>query len=100
MTVKRRKAPDGLQKPGKRMWSAILTEFDLDERELLVLEQACRQADAVAALEAEIQGVGARHSGLEGADAALADRDRAAHGEARGLEAAEQSGASRSGRAV
>jgi len=30
------------------MWGAILTEFALDERELLVLEQACRQADAVA----------------------------------------------------
>jgi len=66
MTVNRRRAPDGLQKPGKRMWSAILTEFDLDERELLVLEQACRQADNVAALEAEIAASGLVTPGSKG----------------------------------
>lgn len=51
----RPKAPTGLQKAGKRVWRAVLEEFDLDARELLVLEQAARQADAVEALEAEVE---------------------------------------------
>jgi uncharacterized protein with von Willebrand factor type A (vWA) domain len=66
MTPNRRRAPDGLQKAGKRVWSGILAEFDLDERELLVLEQAARQADSVAALEAEIEASGLVNPGSKG----------------------------------
>jgi uncharacterized protein with von Willebrand factor type A (vWA) domain len=66
MTSNRRKSPEGLEKAGKRVWRAILTEFDLDERELLVLEQAARQADAVAALEAEIVDSGLLSRGSRG----------------------------------
>src|SRR5215204_4031437 len=66
MTANRRRAPDGLEKAGKRIWSAILSEFCLDERELLVLEQAARQADAVAALEAEIADSGLVSRGSRG----------------------------------
>jgi len=66
MTANRRRAPDGLEKAGKRIWSAILSEFCLDERELLVLEQAARQADNVAALEAEIADSGLVSRGSSG----------------------------------
>jgi uncharacterized protein with von Willebrand factor type A (vWA) domain len=66
MTPNRRRAPDGLQKAGRRVWSGILAEFDLDERELLVLEQAARQADSVAALEAEIEASGLVNPGSKG----------------------------------
>ena len=58
MTDNRPKPPRGLQRAGKRVWAAVLDEFVLDARELLVLEQAARQADAVAALEAEVEGSG------------------------------------------
>src|SRR5829696_5871652 len=52
MTSNRRRPPDGLEKAGRRLWRGIVAEFELDSRELLVLEQAARQADAVAAIEA------------------------------------------------
>lgn len=38
--IPRPKTPNGLEKAGKRLWRAVLDEFDLDARELLVLEQA------------------------------------------------------------
>jgi len=66
MTPNRRRAPEGLDKAGRRVWSAILAEFELDERELLVLEQAARQADSVAALEAEIADSGLLSLGSRG----------------------------------
>lgn len=62
----RPRAPDGLEKAGKRVWTQILAEFDLDSRELLVLEQAARQADAVAALEAEVASSGLVGRGSSG----------------------------------
>ena len=62
----RPKAPDGLRKAGRHVWRHILGEFDLDARELLVLEQAARQADAVAALEAEIDESGLVSRGSRG----------------------------------
>ena len=55
MADPRPRAPTGLEKAGKRVWSSIVTEFDLDSLELLVLEQAARQADAVALLSAEVK---------------------------------------------
>lgn len=66
MTEKRPKPPAGLEKAGKRVWREILAEFDLDARELLVLEQAARQADAVTALEAEIDESGLVSRGSRG----------------------------------
>ena len=66
MTANPPKPPNGLEKAGKRVWAAILDEFALDSRELLVLEQAARQADAVAALEAEIEGSGLLTRGSTG----------------------------------
>lgn len=48
------------------MWGLISGEFTLDARELLVLEQAARQADAVAALELEIAEAGLVGRGSRG----------------------------------
>jgi uncharacterized protein with von Willebrand factor type A (vWA) domain len=66
MTNKPSKSPDGLGKAGKRVWGSILREFTLDARELLVLEQAARQADAVEALELEIASAGLVGRGSRG----------------------------------
>ena len=66
MTDPRPRAPTGLEKTGRRVWSSIVGEFDLDSRELLVLEQAARQADAVASLEAEVEGSGIVTRGSRG----------------------------------
>ena len=66
MTEKRPKPPAGLEKAGRRVWREILDEFALDSRERIVLEQACRQLDAVAALEAEIHESGLVSRGSRG----------------------------------
>ncbi len=66
MTSNGTKPPAGLGKAGKRVWGLIHAEFQLDARELLVLEQAARQADAVAALELEIAEAGLVGRGSRG----------------------------------
>ena len=62
----RPRLPSGLEKAGKRVYSAIVGEFDLDGRELLVLEQAARQADVVVALEEEVASSGLVGRGSSG----------------------------------
>jgi|SRR5215211_695836 len=62
----RPRAPDGLGRAGKRLWASIVGEYELDSRELLVLEQAARQADAVQALEAEVSESGIVGPGSRG----------------------------------
>jgi len=53
------KTPAGLSAAGRRLWTAILAdlpaEIELEARELVVLEAACRQADAIANLEQAIR---------------------------------------------
>jgi len=66
MTNNVSKPPAGLGKAGKRVWGLIHAEFQLDARELLVLEQAARQADAVEALELEIAEAGLVGRGSRG----------------------------------
>lgn len=64
MTAERRipKAPSGLKAAGRRVWTSILggiaEGFELDERELLVLEAAARQADQNRALEIALADAG------------------------------------------
>jgi hypothetical protein len=38
-------APKGLQSAGRRLWRAILADYELDQHEMLLLVQACRTAD-------------------------------------------------------
>jgi hypothetical protein len=50
------RAPKGLKTAGRRLWSQIAAEFDLEETPevALVLEQACRTLDLVERLQAVV----------------------------------------------
>lgn len=54
MTDKLPPAPAGLATPGRKLWRATLTEFEADDRELAILEEACRVRDTIAALRARL----------------------------------------------
>lgn len=49
-----RLAPDGLGARGAGLWSEVTGSYTLRSDELVVLEDACREADLVARLEAEL----------------------------------------------
>ncbi len=61
------KAPTGLAKQGKALWKSFLSDleddWDLDARELYLLERACRCADELALLEKAIDGDGVTVAG-------------------------------------
>jgi hypothetical protein len=44
------KPPRGLKTAGRRLWAAVLGDYDLDEHEIQLLEQACGTADLCARL--------------------------------------------------
>lgn len=64
------RAPAGLGAVGRSLWRAIHgdlpDDWELDARELLVLEAAARQADTLAALEASIEADGVVVTGSKG----------------------------------
>lgn len=60
------KPPAGLRSPGKALWRAITVDLELDARERVLLEMAARQADDVAALEAELEASGLTTVGSTG----------------------------------
>lgn len=64
------KPPNGLGAAGRRLWKAILDDIDagweLDARELDCLERACRCADRIADLEAEVKRDGVTVAGSRG----------------------------------
>jgi phage terminase small subunit len=64
------KPPSGLAATGRALWLAVCedapAELEFDSRELAILEAACRQADAVAALERAIKRDGAMITGAAG----------------------------------
>ena len=66
MNSPQHRAPSGLGRAGKRLWRTIKGDFELDSRQLLVLEQAARQADALAELEDEVARSGVVASGSRG----------------------------------
>ncbi len=45
----------GLKTSGKRLWTAVLTDFSLDEHETTLLRQACRVADTCDDLQAVVE---------------------------------------------
>lgn len=51
-------APPGLDDAGVRLWEAICGPYELDEHELVQLHAACRTADLLDRLSAEIDGAG------------------------------------------
>ena len=48
------KAPAGLGASGRRLWRSVVTDFDLDEHELVLMRQACRTADLCDRLEKQL----------------------------------------------
>lgn len=56
--------PNGLEDAGRELWLSINNaDWDLDPRELAILERACRQADDVARCEEIVKSDGARAVG-------------------------------------
>ncbi len=45
-----RAAPKGLGPDGRRLWKAVLEDFEPEKHERMLLEQACQVADTIAAL--------------------------------------------------
>lgn len=64
------RAPKGLQAPGKALWKAILSDlsdgWELDRRELHLLERACRVEDEMRKLEAVVDEEGPTSRGSAG----------------------------------
>lgn len=58
--------PKGAKVDGKRLWRAILAEYDLEEHELSLLRQAVRCADLCADLQAIVDADGPMLAGGEG----------------------------------
>jgi hypothetical protein len=48
------KPPRGLGAPGRRIWDAVLKDYELEEHELVLLVQAVRAADSCDELQAII----------------------------------------------
>lgn len=60
MTTPRKPSPPaGLGVRGKKLWSAVVDEWVLDEWELVLLTDACRTADHVADLDKVVRKEGA-----------------------------------------
>ena len=56
MTIPR--APEGARTAGKRLWKAVLSDFELAEHELALLRQAVRVADLCDQLQAVVEAEG------------------------------------------
>lgn len=56
MTTKTTPAPEGLGTSGRKLWRSILDDYDLSVAEQLQLTAACRVADRLDALAAELEG--------------------------------------------
>ena len=59
-----RQAPRGLQNPGRKLWDSITDEFQMNDADLVLLEEACRVRDLVVTLSKQIEtdGVMAKSS--------------------------------------
>jgi hypothetical protein len=49
------RAPAGLRSPGRRLWSSVVDDFELDEHERAVLLEACRTVDSLDLLDAAVR---------------------------------------------
>ena len=52
------RAPAGTGPAGRRLWTAILSEYDLEEHELLLLRESVRTVDLLDSLEATVKAEG------------------------------------------
>ncbi|MDC9015127.1 terminase [Mycobacterium marinum] len=58
-------APAGLKPAGKRLWDAVVNDYELDEWERSLLVEACRTADTIDALQSVIDTLGVDCAGKE-----------------------------------
>jgi hypothetical protein len=50
------KPPDGLETAGRQLWDSVTATFVLNAGEIAILGQACRTADEITLLEAQLRG--------------------------------------------
>ncbi len=48
------RVPAGLRGPGRRLWSSVIGDFELDEHERALLLEACRTVDQLDLLDAAV----------------------------------------------
>lgn len=60
------KNPSGLAAAGKRLWSSVTTDYDLDDHEARLLLEACRTVDLLDQLDAAVRRDGALVSSPQG----------------------------------
>jgi len=58
--------PAGLGAAGKRLWTSLTADLEFEPREVAILEAACRQADDIARLEAQVKADGTSVRGSKG----------------------------------
>ncbi len=67
MRTDRPRAPAGLGASGRGLWRAVQSEFELDEPESTILREACRTADSLDALQAQLDNDGVMSESSQGA---------------------------------
>lgn len=50
-----RQPPARLKKTGRELWASVVSEYDLDEHEIITLKEACRTADRLDELDREME---------------------------------------------
>lgn len=60
------KAPAGIRAPGRRLWDAVMADYDLDEHESALLVEAVRTVDLLDELDAAVRKDGALVSSPQG----------------------------------
>ena len=61
--------PTGLQAAGKRLWSSVIDEYDLEEHEVALLTEAVRSVDLLTRLDAAVRRDGPLVDSPQGAKA-------------------------------
>lgn len=60
------KPPKGLRTSGRRLWADVLGDYELTEHELTVLREACRTADSLDDLQAQLDTDGIMSESSQG----------------------------------
>ena len=58
--------PKGLKTSGRALWSAVLTDYELDEHERMLLREACRTIDACDLLQTTLEADGVMAESSQG----------------------------------
>ncbi len=53
-----KKRPRGLKSTGKRLWNDVMDNFELTDPEAVLLREACRTADSIDGLQAQLDADG------------------------------------------